>query len=268
RHTGIHRRRPGRRRSRGLPAAQLPGRAPLCARPLSDDVCEPAVDHPPVRRVFHRRGFQCVLPTQPGRRPEGAVGGLRSGHPPRLRLRPSPRAGRCRNGRCGNRFHSRHATAVRRHRPVDRERVDDDERCGAADPGAVCGCRRGAGRGAGAAGRHHPERHPQRVHGPQHLHLSAEAVDADHLRHLRLHQRQDAQVQLHLHFRLSHPRSRCHGGFGAGLHPGRRRRLHQGGPERRPGHRQLRAPAIVLLGHRDEFLYGGRQTAGRPVAVE
>lgn len=50
--------------------------------------------------------------------------------------------------------------------------------------------------------------------------------------------------------------------------PRRRRRLHQGGPERRPGHRQLRAPAIVLLGHRDEFLYGGRQTAGRPVAVE
>lgn len=50
--------------------------------------------------------------------------------------------------------------------------------------------------------------------------------------------------------------------------PCRRRRLHQGGPERRPGHRQLRAPAIVLLGHRDEFLYGGRQTAGRPVAVE
>ncbi len=34
---------------------------------------------------------------------------------------------------------------------------------------------------------HHPERHPQRVHGPQHLHLPAGAVDADHLRHLRLH---------------------------------------------------------------------------------
>ena len=35
--------------------------------------------------------------------------------------------------------------------------------------------------------RHDPERHPQRVHGAQHLHLSAEALAAHHLRHLRLH---------------------------------------------------------------------------------
>ena len=35
------------------------------------------------------------------------------------------------------------------------------------------------------AHRDHPERHPQGVHGPQHLHLPARAVDADHLRHLR-----------------------------------------------------------------------------------
>ena len=38
-----------------------------------------------------------------------------------------------------------------------------------------------------AARRDHPERHPQGVHGPQHLHLSADALDADHLGHLRLH---------------------------------------------------------------------------------
>ena len=31
-----------------------------------------------------------------------------------------------------------------------------------------------------------PERHPERVHGAQHLHLSAAAVDADHRRHLPL----------------------------------------------------------------------------------
>ena len=34
---------------------------------------------------------------------------------------------------------------------------------------------------AGAARRNHPERHPQGVHGPQHLHLSARAFDADRL---------------------------------------------------------------------------------------
>ena len=233
RQTGLHRRRPCGRRGRWLSAEQLSGRAAVCARAVPDDVCQPAVDHPPVRRVLHRRGFQRVLPPQPGRRSEGAVGRLRPGHPPRLRLRPSPRAGRRRNGRRGNRFHPRHAAAVRRHRPVDGVGVDDDERRGAADPGAVRGGRRGAGGAAGEAGRHHPERHPQRVHGPQHLHLPAQAVDAHHLRHLRLHQRQDAEVQLHLDLRLPHPRSRCHSGFGAGLHAGRRRRLHQGGPGRR-----------------------------------
>ena len=45
---------------------------------------------------------------------------------------------------------------------------------------------------AQAAHRDHPERHPQGVHGPQHLHLPAAAVDADHLRHL-----------------LASPRGRC-----------------------------------------------------------
>ena len=52
--------------------------------------------------------------------PEGPVGGVRPGHPPRLRLRPPARRRRRRNGRCGNRLHPRHAPAVRRHRPVDR----------------------------------------------------------------------------------------------------------------------------------------------------
>ena len=177
-------------------------------------------------------------------------------------------AGRRRNGRCGNRLHPRHAPAVRRHRPVDGVGVDDDERRGAADPRAVRRRRRGAGRAAREAGRDHPERHPQRVHGPQHLHLSAQAVDADHLRHLRLHQREDAEVQLDLDLRLPHPRGRCDSRSGAGLHARRRCRVHQGGPGRRPGHRQVRAAAVVLLGHRHELLHGGRQAARRPAAVE
>ncbi len=55
----------------------------------------------------------------------------------------------------------------------------------------------------GEARRDHSERHPQRVHGPQHLHLPAEAVDADHLGHLRLHQHADAEVQLDLDLRAT-----------------------------------------------------------------
>ena len=51
--------------------------------------------------------------------------------------------------------------------------VDDHERRGAAHHGVLhCGGRR-AGRAAGKAERNHPERHPQRIHGAQHLHLSA-----------------------------------------------------------------------------------------------
>ena len=80
----LHRGRPRRAR---LPRHRA-GRPALPARPVPDDVHHPAVDHPAVRRVLHRRGVQRVLPAQPRRRPEGPVGRLRPRHPPRLRLRP------------------------------------------------------------------------------------------------------------------------------------------------------------------------------------
>ena len=76
------------------------------------------------------------------------------------------------------------------------------------------------------------------------------------------------KIQLDLDLRLSHPGGRRHRGSGAGLHAGRRLRLHQGRPGRRAFHRQVRAAAVVLLGHRDELLHGGRQAARRPAAVE
>ena len=74
----------------------------------------------------------------------------------------------------------------------------------------------------GAALRHDPERHPQGIHGAQHLHLSARALDAHHRGHLCVHLEEHAEVQLHLHLRLSHAGSRRDGGSGNGLHPGRR----------------------------------------------
>ena len=76
-----------------------PGIAPVPARPVPDHVRQPAVDHPPVRRVLHRGGVQRLLPAQPGRRAEGPVGRLRPGHPPRLRLRPPAGRRRRRHGR-------------------------------------------------------------------------------------------------------------------------------------------------------------------------
>ena len=53
-------------------------------RTLCDDVRGAAVDDPPVRRLFHRRRIECVLPPQPRGRPEGPLDRLRPGHSPRL----------------------------------------------------------------------------------------------------------------------------------------------------------------------------------------
>ena len=52
-----------------------------------------------------------------------------------------------------------------------------------------------------------------------------DALDADHLRHLRLHLAEDAEVQLDLDLRLPHAGGRGDGRPGARLHAGRRRRI-------------------------------------------
>ena len=135
--------------------------------------------------LLHRGGVERVLPAQPRGRAEGPVDRVRPGHPPRLRLRPPAGGRRRRHGGGGDRLDLRHAPALRRH-PAGRDvGVDDDERRRAAGARALHRGGRGAGRAAREAHRDHPERHPQGVHGPQHLHLPAAAVDADHLRHLR-----------------------------------------------------------------------------------
>ena len=68
------------------------GRLPVPARPARDDVREPPLDDPPVRRLLDRRRDQRVLPQEPGRRPAGPLGRLRSRDPPRLRLGSRARA--------------------------------------------------------------------------------------------------------------------------------------------------------------------------------
>ena len=88
-------------------------------------------------------------------------------------------------------------------------RLHDHERRGAAHHGLLHRGRRRAGRGAGEAERHHSERHSERVHGPQHLHLSAGRLHADHRRYLPLLRGEDAEVQLHQRQRLSHAGSRA-----------------------------------------------------------
>ena len=72
---------------------------------------------------------------------------------------------------------------------------------------------------------HDPERHSQRIHGAQHLHLSAQAFDAHHFRHFRLHLAEHAEIQLDLDFRLSHAGGRRDAGPRTRLYARRRRRI-------------------------------------------
>ncbi len=153
--------------------------------------------------------------------------------------RSSARRRRRRHGGRRDRFDLRHAHAVRRHPARPDVGVDDHERRGAAGAGALHRRRRGAGRAAGKALRHDPERHPQRVHGAQHLHLSARAVAAHHLRHLRLHGGADAEVQLDLDLRLSHAGGGRDAGPRARLHARRRRRICARRPQGRARDRQV-----------------------------
>ena len=249
-------------------ARHLAGPEPVPARALPDDVHDPAVDDPAVRRLLHRRGVQRVLPAQPRGRPEGPLGRLRPRDPPRLRLRPPAGARRRRHGRRGDRLDLRHADALRRH-PARRDvGVDDDERRGAAGDGALHRRGRGAGGEAGAARGDHPERHPQGVHGPQHLHLPAGAEHADHLRHLRVHRRSRCRAS-----------TRSRSPATTSRRPGRRPT--SSSPTRWPTASSTSAPAStpgstidqfaprlsLLLGDRHELLHGGRQDARRPRAV-
>ena len=106
--------------------------------------------------------------------------------------------------------------------PLDQDdRVDDDERRGAA---RCMACYIVAGRGTGRghqdeAGRDHPERHPQGVHGPEHLHLSAGTERCGSWPTSSPTPRpEDAEVQLDLDLGLPHAGGRRPGRPGAGLH--------------------------------------------------
>ncbi len=196
--------------------------------------------------------------------PEGAFHRLRSCDPSRLRFRSSPRDRRCRQGGRGHRQRRGYEDPVRRHPAGSHERVDDDERRRAAGAGILHRRRRRTGRGPPPALRHDPERHPEGVHGPQHLHLPARTIHAHRRRHHRLYGGGDAEVQLHLDFRLSHAGGRRDRGAGTCLHHRRRHRICARGIVAGSGHRRVCAAAFLLLRHRHELLHGDRQAARRP----
>ena len=107
------------------------------------------------------------------------------------------------------------------------ERLDDHERRGAARHGALHRGRRGAGRAAGKTLRHDPERHPQRVHGAEHLYLSAQRPRCGSSRDIFAYTSAAyAEVQLDLDLRLPHAGGGRDAGSRARLHARGRRRIH------------------------------------------
>ena len=196
------------------------GTGPVYPRADGDHVRRSPLDGSPVCRLLHRRRIERLLQAQPRGRPAGTVRGLRPGHASRLRFGPSTGGWRRRQGRCGDRLGRGHEDPVRQHPPRQGVGIDDHERRRAADHGQLYRRCRGTGRRPGTAGRDHPERYPQGVHGPQHLHLSAGTLDADYRRHHRVHQSEDAALQLDFDLRLPHPGSRRQQRSGTRLHSG------------------------------------------------
>ena len=92
-------------------------------------------------------------------------------------------------------------------RAAPRQGVDfDDDQRHRRDPVASIRARgRGGGRRAVVDQRHDPERHPQGVRRPRHLHLPAPAVHASCHRHLRLLRGADPGMEHDLDLRLPHP---------------------------------------------------------------
>ena len=255
----------GPRRFRGC--ADSAGPRPVPPGRARDDVCGPALDRPPIRRLLDGGRVQRILSQEPRCGADGPLGRFRSGDASRLRQRSSARGGRRGQGRRRDQFRRGHEDPFRRHSARQDERVDDDERRGHSGDGEL---HRGGGR-AGRAGRetvgHHPERHPERVHGAQHLYLSARTFDAHRRRYYRVHGEEDAEVQLDLDFGLSHARGGCDGRAGARLHAGRRHRICARGDGKRIGRRRFRAAPVVLLRYRHELLHGSGEAPGRAASV-
>ena len=140
-----------------------------------------------------------------------------------------------------------------------RDDVDDHQLAGGDGLCDVPGGGRAPGRAVGAAVGHDPERHPERVHRAEGVHLSAAAVDAAHHRHVRVLHARRAAVEHHLGERLPHPRGRGDGRAGTGVHAARRHRVRAARHRRRAGRRRVRAADVVLLQRAQRLLRGDRE---------
>ena len=110
-------------------------------------------------------------------------------------------------GKCGRRrlLAGRYGDPARGHPARPRHHLDDHQRPGVGDLGDVHRRRRATRHRPRPAGRHAPERHPEGVHRPERVHLSAARQHAAGDRHHRVRDRLDAAVEPGQRQRVPHP---------------------------------------------------------------
>ena len=181
-----------------------PRELPFYARRPADDVPWPPVDDAAIRGVWHGRRIERAvsLPARAGG--EGAERRLRSADTDRLRLGSSACRRRSGPRRRGHRLDRRHDRALRRHSARVGVHVDDDQLDGHHPARTLRGRRQAARRRTQGSYRYRPERHPEGVRGPRHLHLSSRTVAPDRHRHHLVLRTRGAAVELDLDQRLPH----------------------------------------------------------------
>ena len=252
-----------RLRARPQPSRRLP----LHARHSPDGLSRQALDDAAVCRVRDAGGDQRALQDAARRRRHGPERRLRPADADGPRPRPRAVARRSGEVRRQHRLARRHGAAVRRHHARRHHDVDDDQLAGADDLRDVPRRRREAGRGLADAVGHDPERHPERVHRAEGVHLPAAPVDAAHHRRLRVLREGSAALEHRLGQRLSHPRGGIDGAAGAGVHAARRHRVRAVRHRRGARRRRLRAADLVLLQLAQRLLRGDRQVPRRAQAL-
>ncbi len=229
---------------------RIPRRVSVHARHPADDVPRPVVDDAAVRRLRHGRRIERPVPLFARPRRQRIERGLRSADADGIRLRSSARRWGSGQGRRRDRLDRGHGGALRQDSARSRVDVDDDQfdrhhsagalRVGRAAPG------RGAGRAVGPGG-NNPERHPEGVRRPRHVHLPAAPFPPHRHRHLRVLRARAAQLEHDFDQRLPHPRGRFDGGAGSGVHLRARDRVRRGGDRRGVGRQHVRPARIVFL---------------------
>ena len=218
----LHRRRYRRHADRGYrPARPLP----VHARPLSDDVPQPLLDHAPDRRLRHRRGHQQTLQVFDRAGADGPLHRLRYADADGLRLRSPDERRRGRPRRRRRRYARRHGGALRRHRSGENLGLHDHQSERLDPAGDVYRARQKARLRSQQDVRHDPGRHLEGIHGAEGILLSDRALGAHRARLHHLLRRAHEALQPDQYFRLPHFRGRLFAAARSRVHAGQRHRL-------------------------------------------